>query len=64
MLAGLKDGTLDCIATDHAPHTMAEKAQDLATAPSGFTASETALPLLMEMVQGGLADDPGDRART
>jgi dihydroorotase len=53
VLAGLKDGTLDCIATDHAPHTMAEKAQDLALAPSGFTASETALPTLMAMVQAG-----------
>ncbi len=58
VLAGLKDGTLDCIATDHAPHTMAEKAQDLATAPSGFTASETALPLLMEMVRAGLLTIP------
>lgn len=58
VLAGLNDGTLDCIATDHAPHTMAEKAQDLATAPSGFTGSETALPLLMEMVKAGLLTVP------
>ncbi len=58
VLAGLKDGTLDCIATDHAPHTMAEKAQDLATAPSGFTGSETALPLLMEMERAGLLTVP------
>ena len=54
VLAGLKDGTLDCIATDHAPHTMAAKAQDLAAAPSGFTGSETALPILMAMVNAGL----------
>jgi len=58
VLAGLKDGTLDCIATDHAPHTMAEKAQDLAAAPSGFTASETALPVLMAMVTAGLLTIP------
>ena len=58
ILAGLKDGTLDCIATDHAPHTMAEKAQDLAAAPSGFTGSETALPILMAMVKAGLLTIP------
>jgi dihydroorotase len=58
VLAGLKDGTLDCIATDHAPHTMEEKAQDIATAPSGFTGSETALPLLMELVKAGLMTLP------
>ncbi len=54
MLAGLKDGTLDCIATDHAPHTMAEKNQPLADAPSGFTALETALPVLLTMERAGL----------
>lgn len=58
VLAGLKDGTLDCIATDHAPHTLAEKAQDISTAPSGFTGSETALPLLMELVQAELLTLP------
>jgi dihydroorotase len=58
VLAGLKDGTLDCIATDHAPHTMEEKAQDIATAPSGFTGSETALPLLMELVKADLLTLP------
>ena len=58
VLAGLKDGTLDCLGTDHAPHTMEEKAQDLATAPSGFTASETALPTLMAMVKAGLLTIP------
>lgn len=58
LLAGLNDGTLDCIATDHAPHTMAEKARGLAAAPSGFTASETALPILMTMVTAGLLTIP------
>ena len=36
ILAGLQDGTLDCIATDHAPHTAAEKAKGLTEAPSGM----------------------------
>ncbi len=58
VLAGLKDGTLDCLGTDHAPHTMEEKAHDLATAPSGFSASETALPTLMAMIKAGLLTIP------
>lgn len=58
VLAGLKDGTLDCLATDHAPHTLAEKATDLAHAPSGFTASELALPVLMELVRAELLSLP------
>ncbi len=46
--AGLKDGTVDCIATDHAPHTLEEKkvAEPL-TAPSGVPGVETMLPLLL-----------------
>lgn len=44
--AGLLDGTLDLIATDHAPHTAAEKAVGMATAPFGITGFETAFPLL------------------
>ncbi len=43
---GLMDGTLDCIATDHAPHTADEKAVGFATAPFGITGFETAFPLL------------------
>ena len=42
ILAGLQDGTLDCIATDHAPHTAAEKARGLTEAPSGMVGLETA----------------------
>jgi dihydroorotase len=44
--AGLLDGTLDLIATDHAPHTAEEKAVGMATAPFGITGFETAFPLL------------------
>lgn len=44
--AGLLDGTLDIIATDHAPHTADEKSVGTKTAPFGITGLETAFPLL------------------
>lgn len=43
LLEGLNDGTIDFIATDHAPHTWEEKARPLAEAPFGIAALETAL---------------------
>ncbi len=46
LLAGLIDGTLDVIATDHAPHSEFEKKRDFAGAPFGITGLETALPAL------------------
>ncbi|MCK9910655.1 dihydroorotase, partial [Microbacteriaceae bacterium K1510] len=46
LLVGLKDGTIDIIATDHAPHTAEEKANGLARAPFGIVGLETAFPLL------------------
>ncbi|GAA4715814.1 dihydroorotase [Brevibacillus fulvus] len=46
LLAGLKDGTIDIIATDHAPHTAEEKAKGLERAPFGIVGLETAFPLL------------------
>jgi dihydroorotase len=45
MLRGLADGTIDTIATDHAPHTAQEKALDLEQAPFGIVGLETALGL-------------------
>ena len=42
MIEGLRDGTIDMIATDHAPHTEEEKAREFAKAPSGITGLETA----------------------
>lgn len=42
IIEGLKDGTIDCIATDHAPHTKREK-QDFLTAPNGVVGLETSL---------------------
>ena len=46
LIAGLKDGTIDMIATDHAPHAADEKAAGLARAPFGIVGLETAFPLL------------------
>jgi len=52
---GLRDGTIDCVATDHAPHTQNEKAQEFNFAPFGLIGLETALPLLVtELVRPGL----------
>lgn len=45
LLAGLLDGTIDMIATDHAPHSAEEKAKPFAEAPSGIIGLETALAL-------------------
>ncbi|MBA4494219.1 dihydroorotase [Paenactinomyces guangxiensis] len=46
LIEGLKDGTIDIIATDHAPHTAAEKAMGMERAPFGIVGLETAFPLL------------------
>ena len=52
IVAGLKDGTIDLIATDHAPHTRAEKAKPITEAPSGIIGLETALALgITELVK-------------
>jgi dihydroorotase len=45
IIEGLKDGTIDLIATDHAPHSMEEKNNGLTTSPSGITGLETSLGL-------------------
>jgi dihydroorotase len=45
VLAGLKDGTLDVIATDHAPHAPEKKARELDQAPNGIIGLETLLPI-------------------
>jgi dihydroorotase len=52
MWEGLKDGTIDCIATDHAPHAAHEKEQEFDRAPFGITGLETGLPIAL-MVAGG-----------
>ena len=54
IIRGLADGTIDLIATDHAPHSDQEKALDITRAPSGIIGLETALPLAVtELVNGG-----------
>ncbi len=47
IIAGLKDGTIDAIATDHAPHSAEEKARPLARAPSGMIGLETSLAVTL-----------------
>ena len=47
IIAGLKDGTIDAIATDHAPHSAEEKARPLAKAPSGMIGLETSLAIAL-----------------
>ncbi len=49
----INDGTVDCIATDHAPHTKEEKEADYWEAPSGVPGLETMLPLLLDAVNKG-----------
>lgn len=51
---GLRDGTIDVIATDHAPHAVQDKEQDFATAPFGIVGLETALPLTLALVEEGV----------
>ena len=46
LVAGIQDGTIEVIATDHAPHTVAEKARGLAGSAMGIVGLETAFPLL------------------
>lgn len=60
VLAALADGTIDAIATDHAPHSPRLKSQPLATAPFGITGLETALGLAVtRLVEPGLIDLSG-----
>ncbi len=47
IIAGLKDGVIDAIATDHAPHSPEEKARPLARAPSGMIGLETSLAVTL-----------------
>ncbi len=46
LIAGLQDGTIDLIATDHAPHSVAEKSRGLRDSPFGIVGLECAFPLL------------------
>jgi dihydroorotase len=50
LIAGLRDGTLDIIATDHAPHTDYEKDREFDFAPNGILGLETALPIVLDVL--------------
>src|SRR5437667_12036747 len=55
VLEALADGTIDCIATDHAPHALAEKEGEVDAAASGIVRLETAVALLLDrLVRPGL----------
>lgn len=55
LIEGLKDGTLDCIATDHAPHSEIRKQVEFDQAPFGVTGLETALGVILtDLVRPGL----------
>lgn len=54
VLEGLRDGTIDAIATDHAPHTPSEKALGMKDAPNGIIGLETCVPLVLTyLVEAG-----------
>ncbi|MDD3582281.1 MAG: amidohydrolase family protein, partial [Desulfobacca sp.] len=52
--AGLADGTIDCIATDHAPHSSLEKDVEFAVAAKGIIGLETSLGLTLKLVAEGV----------
>jgi len=55
LIAGVEDGTIDMIATDHAPHSAEEKARGLEKSPFGITGLEVAFPLMYtELVKTGI----------
>jgi dihydroorotase len=57
LATGLADGTIDAIATDHAPHHADEKLQEFDEAPFGIVGLETAVPLVMDrLVRAGHID--------
>ena len=49
----LKDGTIDCIVTDHAPHTLEAKSAGFPNAPAGMPGVETSLPLMLTPAKEG-----------
>lgn len=50
----VRNGTIDTIGTDHAPHTLAEKSQPFGLAPSGIPGIETLMPLLLDACHKGM----------
>jgi len=59
VLEALADGTVDCVATDHAPHALTEKEGEFAAAANGIVGLETAVPVLLDrLVRTGRIDLP------
>src|SRR5205807_6037181 len=59
IIEGLKDGTLDVIATDHAPHAPEKKARELDQAPNGIIGLETLLPIcVVALIEPGVLTWP------
>lgn len=59
ILAGLRDGTLDVLATDHAPHAPEKKMRELDQAPNGIVGLETFLPICIQaLIEPGLLTWP------
>ena len=56
LIEGLRDGTIDAIATDHAPHTWEDKACEYAYATFGISCFETALGSVLSLVHSGRLD--------
>ena len=57
LFEGLADGTIDCIATDHAPHSPVEKDVEFECAAPGMLGLETAVPILFDLVRRGRLDE-------
>lgn len=53
VIEGLKDGTIDCIATDHAPHSIEEKTRPFSESPFGIAGFETALGASLKLFYDG-----------
>ncbi len=59
LLAGLKDGTIDAVVTDHSPHAVEEKDREYNNAPSGFPGLETAVGVMLtDLYHEGQLDLP------
>jgi len=59
VIEGVRDGTIDCLATDHAPHTVAAKAKGLVAAPPGVIGLESALAVYVRaFIEPGILDWP------
>ena len=56
VIAAIKDGTIDAIATDHAPHSILEKDIEFDQAANGIIGLETAVPLGLELHRKGVID--------